>query len=96
MQNEEYEKKEADCLGSDGEIDVDKMRAQNKSVGALVALDHYNHEYEAIRKDFYREHAEISALPSEAVSKLLRDLDIKVYGELVPKPIIAFAHLSLD
>ncbi len=61
--------------------------------GVLAKIDHSQIEYMPVRRDFYKEHPEVSALTDAAVAAYKKELDISVTwltGGSVPRPVQTF------
>lgn len=68
---------------------------KNKQIAPLPLLDHSTMTYEPFNKIFYKEHREISQLSGEEVSRIRKELQIRIIGDkngICPKPIVSFAH----
>ncbi len=63
--------------------------------GVLPKIDHSQIEYMPFRRDFYKEHPEVSALTDAAVAAYKKELDISVTwltGGSVPRPVQTFTQ----
>eukprot|EP01017_Pseudomicrothorax_dubius_P043240 TRINITY_DN7167_c0_g1_i4.p1 TRINITY_DN7167_c0_g1~~TRINITY_DN7167_c0_g1_i4.p1 ORF type:complete len:567 (+),score=158.73 TRINITY_DN7167_c0_g1_i4:289-1989(+) len=85
-----------DFLDESGDVNFEALRGKKKNIEALPPVDHTRVYYQQFTKDFYEEHEEIAGLSGEQVAKLRADMEIKVSGRDVPRPIVSFAHLGLD
>lgn len=77
------------------DVDFDHLQ-KKKHIEALAPIDHSQIVYEDFTKNFYTEHEEITTLTQQQVDKIRRDLQIKVKGSGIMRPIISFAHLGFD
>lgn len=53
-------------------------------------------KYNSVRKFFYSEHPEISALSAKDVFDLRSKLGLRASGLSPPKPIVSFGHVGFD
>eukprot|EP00347_Sterkiella_histriomuscorum_P009775 403339941 len=84
-------------LDGNGNLDYEKLRQmEKKGIQALNTLDHTQIEYDSFEKNFYQEHPDITAMSFEDVNYTRRQLQVRVQGERVPKPITEFKHLLVD
>lgn len=91
----EGDDEEPEFLDSDGDLDFEQL-GKKKHIEPLAPIDHSQLRYEEFTRNFYTEHEEIAALSVQQVDKIRKDLQIKVKGSAVCRPIIAFAHLGFD
>ncbi|KAI5008341.1 hypothetical protein ZWY2020_009389 [Hordeum vulgare] len=61
----------------------------------LVTADHSKIDYQPFRKNFYTEAKDIKEMPAEAAAAYREQLDLKVRGKGVPKPIKAWVQSGL-
>lgn len=80
----------------DRDGNVLSIRKIKKEIDPLPTIDHSKIPYEAFEKFFYKEHPEIEKLTQEQGDELRKKLDIKVSGDVPPKPVCSFAHFRFD
>mmetsp|Transcript_104381 Transcript_104381/g.156329 ORF Transcript_104381/g.156329 Transcript_104381/m.156329 type:complete len:335 (+) Transcript_104381:510-1514(+) len=68
---------------------------KKKFIEPLPVVYHSEIQYPPFNKMFYLEHEEIKALTPAEVAKYRKEIDIRVTGDNVPKPVKTFAHLGL-
>ncbi|KFK30099.1 hypothetical protein AALP_AA7G216800 [Arabis alpina] len=62
-------------------------RVKKTKAEKLTLVDHSRIQYEPFRKDFYIEVKDISRMTLEEVNAYRKDLELKVHGKDVPRPI---------
>ncbi|CAO3615798.1 unnamed protein product [Mucor fragilis] len=67
-----------------------------KEIEPLARVDHDTVDYIDIEKNFYEEHADITALDDAQVQKIRAELGLHVTGHGVAKPCVSFAHFGFD
>jgi len=67
-----------------------------KKIEPLSHIDHSTISYKPFNKTLYLEHGDISALTPQKVFELRVALDIRIFGQNVPKPVTSFAHFPFD
>ncbi|CAJ0581990.1 unnamed protein product, partial [Mesorhabditis spiculigera] len=67
-----------------------------KHIDPLPKMDHASVAYKPFKKDFYKEHEEISKMNVFDAGRLRDKLDLKVAGNNPPKPVCSFAHFGFD
>lgn len=67
-----------------------------KEIEPLARVDHSSIEYPDIEKNFYEEHADISAMTTEQTQAIRQELGLHVSGSYVAKPCVSFAHFGFD
>ncbi|KAL3091339.1 hypothetical protein niasHS_007132 [Heterodera schachtii] len=95
---DEYVKRHEEEDGEVYEYDEDGniIWTWKKIIDPLPPIDHANIEYKPFNKNYYVEHDEIKALSPKDVFELRIALDIRVYGNDPPKPVVSFAHFQFD
>ncbi|RXH68212.1 hypothetical protein DVH24_028359 [Malus domestica] len=71
----------------DEDDDEFTKRVTNKKVEKLCLVDHSKIDYEPFRKNFYIDVKEISKMTPEDVGAYRKQLEVKIHGKDVPKPI---------
>ncbi|KAM2324744.1 hypothetical protein TB2_023479 [Malus domestica] len=71
----------------DEDDDEFTKRVTNKKVEKLCLVDHSKIDYEPFRKNFYIDVKEISKMTPEDVGAYRKQLELKIHGKDVPKPI---------
>ena len=69
----------------------------SQPTGVLPKINHSQIEYMPFRRDFYKEHPEVSALADEVVAAYKKELDISVTwltGGSVPRPVQTFKQVG--
>ena len=69
----------------------------SQPTGVLPKIDHSQIEYMPFRRDFYKEHPEVSALTDEVVAAYKKELDISVTwltGGSAPRPVQTFKQVG--
>ncbi|KAL7075369.1 hypothetical protein ACQ4LE_005354 [Meloidogyne hapla] len=95
---EEYKERHA----SDDEENVEYDEEGNviwtwkKEIDPLPPIDHSQIEYKPFEKNFYSEHPDIKDLTLQQAFELRITLDIRVYGQNIPKPVVSFGHFQFD
>ena len=85
-----------DLVEYDKDGNVLSIRKTKREVEPLPAIDHSTIEYEKFEKNFYSEHVDIEKLTQQEAEELRSKLEIKVSGNLPPKPVCSFAHFKFD
>ncbi|CAO3596722.1 unnamed protein product [Absidia cylindrospora] len=80
----------------DMEGNNDGGRYVKKEIEPLARVDHSSINYPEIEKNFYQEHADISAMTVEQTQAIRQDLGLHVSGSFVAKPCVSFAHFGFD
>ncbi|KAL1543874.1 DEAD-box ATP-dependent RNA helicase 42 [Salvia divinorum] len=81
---------------SEEEDDEEFMKRVKKTkVEKLSIVDHSKIDYPPFRKNFYIEVKEISKMTSEEVAAHRKQLELKLHGKDVPKPVKAWHHTGL-
>ncbi|KAI9825508.1 MAG: pre-mRNA processing RNA-helicase [Phylliscum demangeonii] len=76
--------------------DILAMASKVRKKKELPTVNHSKMNYDAFRKDFYHEPAELAMMTEEAVAELRLELDgIKVRGVDVPKPVQKWSQCGL-
>eukprot|EP01018_Ginkgo_biloba_P006677 Gb_03798 [translate_table: standard] len=87
---------ENDEDGLDDEDDDEFMKRVKKSkVDKLSIVDHSKIQYPPFRKDFYHEVREISMMTTEEVALYRKQLELKIRGKEVPKPVKTWNQTGL-
>lgn len=81
---------------SEEEDDEEFMKRVKKTkVEKLSIVDHSKIDYPPFRKNFYTEVKEISRMTSEEVAVYRKQLELKIHGKDVPKPVKAWHQTGL-
>ncbi|KAL5726348.1 RNA helicase [Ranunculus cassubicifolius] len=92
----DYGDQEDDEVATEDEDDDEFMKRVKKTkVEKLSLVDHSKIDYPAFRKNFYIEVKEISRMTSEEVIAYRRQLELKIHGKDVPKPIRTWIQTGL-
>ncbi|RLN03559.1 hypothetical protein C2845_PM13G01650 [Panicum miliaceum] len=84
----DYDDAEEDGAGLEDENDEEFMKRVKKTkVDKLAVVDHAKVGYQLFRKNFYIEVKDIAKMTSEEVAAYRKQLELKVHGKDVPKPI---------
>ncbi|MCL7050150.1 hypothetical protein MKW94_024986 [Papaver nudicaule] len=100
LQGEDSDSDYEDLL-SDGAAPEDEnddefiKRVKKTKVEKLSLVDHSKIEYPDFRKDFYIEVKEISKMTSEEVVAYRKELELKLHGKDIPKPIKTWIQTGL-
>lgn len=82
---------------SEEEDDEEFMKRVKKTkVEKLSIVDHSKIDYPPFRKNFYTEVKEISRMTSEEVAAYRKQLELKIHGKDVPKPVKAWHQTGLS
>ncbi|KAL8478908.1 hypothetical protein ACS0TY_030702 [Phlomoides rotata] len=93
----DYEDDENDEDPSEDEDDEEFMKRVKKTkVEKLSIVDHSKIEYPPFRKNFYIEVKEISRMTPEEVAVHRKQLELKIHGKDVPKPIKTWHQTGLS
>ncbi|PSR89088.1 DEAD-box ATP-dependent RNA helicase [Actinidia chinensis var. chinensis] len=80
----------------DEDDDEFMKRVKKTKVEKLSIVDHSKIHYPPFRKDFYIEVKEISRMTSEEVAAYRRQLELKLHGKDVPKPVKTWHQTGLS
>ncbi|GJN12562.1 hypothetical protein PR202_ga30848 [Eleusine coracana subsp. coracana] len=84
----DHDDAEGDEAGLEDEDDEEFMKRVKKTkVDKLAIVDHSRIDYQAFRKNFYIETADIMKMTPEEVAAYRKQLELKVHGKDIPKPI---------
>ncbi|GAX78091.1 hypothetical protein CEUSTIGMA_g5533.t1 [Chlamydomonas eustigma] len=72
------------------------LNFDKKAVEALAPLDHASLKYENVKKVFYDESPEVFAMDDGEVNTMRRQLELRVSGFDVPKPVKTFDQCGFD
>ncbi|KAJ4847296.1 DEAD-box ATP-dependent RNA helicase 45 [Turnera subulata] len=96
---------DSDSDYGDLEIDEDPLenedddefmkRVKKTKVEKLSIVDHSKINYRPFRKDFYSEVTQISKMTPEEVAAYRKQLELKIHGKDVPKPVQAWHQTGL-
>lgn len=68
-----------DCTDVSYDSDGNPVNLKDKkSIAPLPPVDHSQEKYAAFKKNFYSEHTDISALSSEEVAELRKEIEVQV------------------
>ncbi|KAI3474022.1 hypothetical protein Pfo_028810 [Paulownia fortunei] len=82
---------------SEDEDDEEFMKRVKKTkVEKLSIVDHSKIDYPPFRKNFYIEVKEISRMTSEEVASYRKQLELKIHGKDVPKPVKTWHQTGLS
>ncbi|GLJ52215.1 hypothetical protein SUGI_1110620 [Cryptomeria japonica] len=91
-----------DEVGDDDENQIDDedddefmKRVKKTKVEKLSVVDHSKIQYPPFRKDFYREVREIFLMTAEEVAAYRKELELKIRGKDVPKPVKTWNQTGL-
>ncbi|GIL70856.1 hypothetical protein Vretimale_3928 [Volvox reticuliferus] len=82
--------------GGADDDDEEETAGARRNVEALAPLDHSAMVYAPFAKDFYEEAPEIVAMTDAEVAAYRRELEIRVSGFDVPRPVRSFAQCGFD
>uniref|UniRef100_A0A915MTK4 RNA helicase n=1 Tax=Meloidogyne javanica TaxID=6303 RepID=A0A915MTK4_MELJA len=71
--------------GQEGRDDIEQEDMQESMI-----------KYKPFEKKFYSEHPDIADLTLQQAFELRITLDIRVYGQNIPKPVVSFGHFQFD
>lgn len=71
-------------------------RVKKTKADKLVVVDHSKINYPSFRKNFYIEVKEISRMSAEEVSNYRKQLELKLHGKDIPKPIHTWPQIGLS
>ncbi|KAI3913565.1 hypothetical protein MKX01_022146 [Papaver californicum] len=92
----DYEDHLSDGAASEDENDDEFIKRVKKTkVEKLSLVDHSKIEYPDFRKDFYIEVKEISRMTPEEVVAYRKELELKLHGKDIPKPIKTWIQTGL-
>ncbi|XP_052184838.1 DEAD-box ATP-dependent RNA helicase 42 [Diospyros lotus] len=80
----------------DEDDDEFMKRVKKTKAEKLSIVDHSKIEYPPFRKNFYIEVKEISRMTSEEVAAYRKQLELKIHGKDVPKPIKTWHQIGLS
>ncbi|TVU43579.1 hypothetical protein EJB05_10059, partial [Eragrostis curvula] len=84
---------EDDGAALEDEDDEEFMKRVKKTkVEKLAIVDHSKVDYQPFRKNFYIEMKDITKMTSEEVATYRKQLELKVHGKAVPKPIMTWVQ----
>ncbi|CAL5008818.1 unnamed protein product [Urochloa decumbens] len=84
----DYDDAEEDGAGLEDENDEEFLKRVKKTkVDKLAVVDHSKVDYQPFRKNFYIEVKGITEMAPEEVAAYRKQLELKVHGKDVPKPI---------
>ncbi|EFJ09567.1 hypothetical protein SELMODRAFT_129678, partial [Selaginella moellendorffii] len=94
----ESEVEAGDDDDSDAEEDDEDFikRVKKTKAEKLAVVDHTKVPYTSFRKDFYKEVKEIQRMSKEDVTAYRKELELKVKGKDVPKPIKTWNQTGLS
>ncbi|XP_059647342.1 DEAD-box ATP-dependent RNA helicase 42 [Cornus florida] len=79
----------------DEDDDEFMKRVKKTKAEKLSLVDHSKIDYAPFRKDFYTEVKEISRMTSEEVAAYRKQLELKIHGKDVPKPVRTWYQTGL-
>lgn len=85
---------DADTL-EDEDDDEFMKRVKKTKAEKLSIVDHSKMDYQPFRKNFYIEVKEISRMTSEEVAAYRKQLELKIHGKDVPKPVKTWHQTGL-
>ncbi|KAF2918138.1 hypothetical protein DAI22_08g035100 [Oryza sativa Japonica Group] len=92
----DYDDDDDDEGGSKDEDDEEFMKRVKKTkVEKLAIVDHSKIEYQPFRKNLYIEVKDITMMTGEEVATYRKNLELKVHGKDVPKPIKTWVQSGL-
>ncbi|KAL6658973.1 hypothetical protein ACP70R_003013 [Stipagrostis hirtigluma subsp. patula] len=92
----DYDDAEGDEAGLEDEDDEEFMKRVKKTKAEKLAIvDHSKIDYQPFRKNFYIEVKDITKMTSEEVVAYRKELELKVHGKDVPKPIRTWVQSGL-
>ncbi|CAO2826474.1 unnamed protein product [Amaranthus hypochondriacus] len=95
--NSDYGDEEEDGDKLEDEDDDEFMKRVKKTKAEKLAIvDHSKIDYIDFRKNFYREVKEIERMTLEEVAVYRKELELKVHGKDVPKPILTWHQTGLS
>jgi ATP-dependent RNA helicase DDX42 len=80
---------------SDG-LPMGRVPPDKKKIEPLPAVDHSQIQYPAFRKNFYSQHANVTALTEAEVAVYRTELEVAVSGTSVPRPIRSFMEAGFN
>nr|CAD2140997.1 unnamed protein product [Meloidogyne enterolobii] len=97
---EEYKERHASDDEDENVVEYDEegnvIWTWKKEIDPLPPIDHSEIEYKPFEKNFYSEHPDIADLTLQQAFELRITLDIRVYGQNIPKPVVSFGHFQFD
>uniref|UniRef100_A0A915NHS5 RNA helicase n=1 Tax=Meloidogyne floridensis TaxID=298350 RepID=A0A915NHS5_9BILA len=97
---EEYKERHASDDEDENVVEYDEegnvIWTWKKEIDPLPPIDHSEIEYKPFGKNFYSEHPDIADLTLQQAFELWITLDIRVYGQNIPKPVVSFGHFQFD
>ncbi|ESQ49111.1 hypothetical protein EUTSA_v10022167mg, partial [Eutrema salsugineum] len=92
----DYSEPKSDDDPSLDEDDEEFMKIAKKTKGEKLSLvDHSEIEYKPFRKNFYIQANDISKMTEEQVSAYRKELELKVHGKDVPRPVKSWYQTGL-
>ncbi|KAJ3688418.1 hypothetical protein LUZ61_017582 [Rhynchospora tenuis] len=92
----DYEAEDDETTGIEDEDDDEFMKRVKKTKAEKLAIvDHSKINYPSFRKSFYIEVKEITKMTPEEVAAYRKELELKVHGKDVPKPIKTWVQSGL-
>nr|XP_029121270.1 DEAD-box ATP-dependent RNA helicase 42 [Elaeis guineensis] len=93
----DYEDLENDEVALEDEDDEEFMKRVKKTKAEKLSIvDHSKIQYLPFRKNFYIEAKEISRMTAEEVAAYRKQLELKMHGKDVPKPIKTWSQTGLS
>lgn len=93
----DYEEEEEDEDPLEDEDDEEFLKRVKKTkADKLVVVDHSKIDYLPFRKNFYIEVKEISRMSLEEVANYRKELELKLHGKDIPKPIFTWTQIGLS
>eukprot|EP00252_Welwitschia_mirabilis_P027765 TRINITY_DN9626_c0_g1_i4.p1 TRINITY_DN9626_c0_g1~~TRINITY_DN9626_c0_g1_i4.p1 ORF type:complete len:900 (-),score=235.06 TRINITY_DN9626_c0_g1_i4:309-3008(-) len=93
--NEDYGMDEDEEIDEDEDDDEFMRRVKKSKVEKLSIVDHSKIQYMPFRKDFYHEVKEISLMTPDDVVQYRKQLELKIRGKDVPKPVKTWNQTGL-
>ncbi|GJN12379.1 hypothetical protein PR202_ga30652 [Eleusine coracana subsp. coracana] len=92
----DYDDADEDGTGEEDEDDEEFMKRVKKTKAEKLAIvDHSKIDYQPFRKNFYIEVKDITRMTTEEVIAYRKELELKVHGKEVPKPIKSWVQSGL-
>ncbi|KAF5192949.1 Dead-box atp-dependent rna helicase [Thalictrum thalictroides] len=92
----DYGEQDDEEFPTEDEDDEEFMKRVKKTkVEKLALVDHSKIQYPSFRKNFYIEVKEISRMTNEEVATYRKQLEVKLHGKDVPKPIKTWTQTGL-
>lgn len=93
---EEYQARHEDDDIYEYDEDGNVIWSWKKVIDPLPEIDHSLISYKNFQKNVYQMHEDIQKLTNKQVFELRSLMDIRVYGNDAPKPVISFGHFMFD